>query len=57
MNNRVAVVTGGSRGIGREVAKRLASDGFSVVVGYAGNAEEAAATVKEIATAGGSAVA
>ncbi|NEE40401.1 SDR family NAD(P)-dependent oxidoreductase, partial [Streptomyces sp. SID7982] len=38
---RVAVVTGGSRGIGRESAERLAADGFAVVVNYAGNKTEA----------------
>ncbi len=32
----IAIVTGSSRGIGESVAKRLASDGFSVVVNYAG---------------------
>jgi 3-oxoacyl-[acyl-carrier protein] reductase len=37
----IAIVTGASRGIGREIAKRLAKDGFSVVVNYAGNATKA----------------
>jgi 3-oxoacyl-[acyl-carrier protein] reductase len=54
---RVAVVTGGSRGIGRESARRLAADGFAVVVGYASNHDEADAAVKEIIAAGGTAVA
>ena len=54
---RVAVVTGGSRGIGRAVAVRLAADGIAVVVGYAGNTEAAELTVKEITEAGGRAVA
>jgi 3-oxoacyl-[acyl-carrier protein] reductase len=54
---RVAIVTGGSRGIGRETAKRLAGDGFAVVVNYAGNQEEAAKAVTEIESAGGRAVA
>ena len=36
-SRRVAIVTGGSRGIGRESAERLASDGFAVVINYAGN--------------------
>ena len=54
---RVAVVTGGSRGIGRSVAGRLAADGFAVVVGYAGSADGAAAAVAEVTAAGGQAVA
>jgi 3-oxoacyl-[acyl-carrier protein] reductase len=54
---RVALVTGGSGGIGRETANRLASDGFAVVVNYAGNVTEADAAVAEIAGAGGTAVA
>jgi 3-oxoacyl-[acyl-carrier protein] reductase len=54
---RVAIVTGGSRGIGRETAERLSRDGFAIVVGYAGNEEEAEAAVKSITDAGGRAVA
>lgn len=54
---RVAIVTGGSRGIGREVALRLASDGQAVVIAYAGNQADADATVAQIAAAGGSALA
>ncbi|MEU6769585.1 SDR family oxidoreductase [Streptomyces sp. NPDC046853] len=54
---RVAVVTGGSRGIGRESAERLAADGFAVVVNYAGNKTEAEAAVAAIAAAGGAAIA
>jgi 3-oxoacyl-[acyl-carrier protein] reductase len=52
-----AIVTGASGGIGRGIAERLAKDGFSVVVHYAGNAAKAADTVKAIATAGGKAIA
>lgn len=56
-NRRVAVVTGGSRGIGRAVVRRLATDGFAVVVNYAGNTAEAEAAVAEVTSADGRAVA
>jgi 3-oxoacyl-[acyl-carrier protein] reductase len=46
-SQRVAIVTGGSRGIGRAIVKRLAADGYKVVVNYAGNVEEANAAVAE----------
>src|SRR4051812_11693655 len=54
---RVAIVTGGSRGIGRETVSRLAADGYAVVVGYAGNRDLAEAAVEEVTGAGGRAVA
>ncbi|MDX2846976.1 MULTISPECIES: SDR family oxidoreductase [Streptomycetaceae] len=54
---RVAIVTGGSRGIGREVALRLAAEGQAVVIAYAGNQADADATVAQIAAEGGSALA
>ncbi|MFD8512313.1 SDR family NAD(P)-dependent oxidoreductase [Streptomyces antimycoticus] len=54
---RVAIVTGGSRGIGHEAVKRLAADGNAVVVGYAGHRESAEAAAQDIAAAGGRAVA
>jgi 3-oxoacyl-[acyl-carrier protein] reductase len=55
--SRVAIVTGGSRGIGRAVALRLAADGLPVVVGFASNRKEAEGTVAEIGAAGGRAIA
>ncbi|MFH8387694.1 SDR family oxidoreductase [Kitasatospora sp. NPDC018058] len=54
---RVAVVTGGSGGIGRVAAERLAADGLTVVVSYAGNPQSAEETVGAIEKAGGIAVA
>ncbi|MGA6161027.1 SDR family oxidoreductase [Amycolatopsis magusensis] len=54
---RVAIVTGGSRGIGRETAERLAADGMAVVVVYAGNQAEADAAVENITARGGRAIA
>ncbi|MGC4806310.1 SDR family oxidoreductase [Micromonospora sp. DT233] len=56
-SQRVAVVTGGSRGIGRQVALRLAADGLAVAVGYAGNQAAAEETVAAITAAGGRALA
>lgn len=55
--DKVAIVTGASRGIGAAIAKRLGKDGFSVIVNYAGGADAAAAVVGEIEAAGGTAVA
>ena len=54
---RVAIVTGGSRGIGRNVVQRLAADGYSVVVGYGSNHVEADAAVAEAEAAGAKAAA
>ncbi|MGD2102366.1 MAG: SDR family NAD(P)-dependent oxidoreductase, partial [Acidimicrobiia bacterium] len=56
-DGRVALVTGGSRGIGRAVALNLASKGHRVVVNYASNSTAAEAVVSEIADSGGEAVA
>ena len=54
---KIAIVTGASRGIGRAVAKRLAQDGFGVVVNYLSNASEAEQVVSEIQRIGGNAIA
>ncbi|MEU1622078.1 SDR family oxidoreductase [Streptomyces sp. NPDC005722] len=54
---RVVVVTGGTRGMGRETAGYLARLGYQVVVNYAGNQAQANETVEEIAASGGTVVA
>jgi acetoacetyl-CoA reductase len=45
---RVALVTGGTRGIGRAISERLCADGFKVAAGYSGNDEAAAACAKSL---------
>lgn len=57
MGRRVAIVTGGSRGIGAATAKHLAKDGFAVAVIYRASTREADSVVAEIVSAGGDAIA
>ena len=57
MKNKVAIVAGGARDIGRAVSEALAAEGAKVVVNYFNNADDGAATVKAITDAGGEAIA
>src|SRR5712692_4069249 len=57
LQNKVAIVTGASKGIGASIAKHLAAEGAAVVVNYASSKEGADRVVAEIAGDGGKAVA
>ena len=57
LENKVALVTGAARGIGKAIAKALAAEGAVVIVNYNGSAQRAGETVKEIEEAGGKALA
>jgi 3-oxoacyl-[acyl-carrier protein] reductase len=57
LQNKTAMVTGGSRGMGKAIAKALAAEGANVVLTYAASQDKAEAVAKEITDAGGKAIA